>query len=64
MALLVNWEPGLEDVLYDGGIGREDLSEAEGAVEGEGGGGWYLDKIGDPLYTAVEVGFDLKIRTN
>lgn len=53
--LLVNMKLGLQNVLYDGGIGGDDLTVAEEAVEGESGGGGDLEDVGEPLQTAVPI---------
>ena len=53
VAFMINVEMGFEDVLNHGGVGGEDLAGAEGAVEGEGGGGGVMEDFGDPLDTTV-----------
>lgn len=58
IAFVVDGEVGLEDMLDDGRIGGENLAGAEGAVEGEGGGGRAVEDVGDPEDTAVFVGGD------
>lgn len=58
ISLLVNMKLGLQNVLYDGGIRRKNLSLAEEAVEGEGGVGGDLEDVGEPLQTAVPVDED------
>lgn len=56
VSFLVDVEVGLEDVVDGGGISGENLPLPEQAVEGEGGGRGDLEKVGEPLQTAVPVG--------
>ena len=51
-------------MLDNGGVRREDLAGAEGAVEDEGGGGGGVEDVGDPVDAAAVVGGDGEHRTD
>ena len=57
-ALLVEWEVGLENVVYNSRVCCEDMAGAEAAVEDEGGGGGGMEYVRHPVYAAMLVCYD------